>query len=536
MSTQRRIFIYLPIILALILILGIWIGSRLSTVSSGKTETVLFDRSGSHDKLNNIINYIVQDYVDSVSREKLTEDAIYGILDSLDPHSAYIPPEDFSEVEDQLNSNFEGIGVQFRMEKDTIMVIRTIPGGPSEKAGILAGDRIVKINDTVVAGIGFTSRDVVKRLKGPRGTQVKVGISRHSMADLIDFTLIRDVIPTYSIDVAYMVNDSIGYIKLSRFAENTYNEFVEALTRLVAQGMTKLILDLRGNVGGFLNAAIRISDEFLPDQQLIVYTEGNSRPNNYAYATNRGNFENNPLVVLIDEASASASEIVAGAVQDNDRGTIIGRRSFGKGLVQEQLDFPDGSALRLTVARYHTPTGRNIQRSYKNGTREYYEELHQRYVTGEMENPDSVAFSDTIKYYTPKGKVVYGGGGIMPDVYVSMTRDDRNILYNRLVNQGIIFQFAFDYTDNHRADFARYVTADEFIKSFKVDDRLYEDLMAFARKEGIDFTAGESSDSEKKIRILLKAFIGRNLLDDPAFYPVYHEVDEIFQAGISTLR
>jgi carboxyl-terminal processing protease len=300
--------------------------------------------------------------------------------------------------------------------------------------------------------------------------------------------------------------------------------------------MTKLILDLRGNVGGFLNAAIRISDEFLPDQQLIVYTEGNSRPNNYAYATNRGNFENNPLVVLIDEASASASEIVAGAVQDNDRGTIVGRRSFGKGLVQEQLDFPDGSALRLTVARYHTPTGRNIQRSYKNGTREYYEELHQRYVTGEMENPDSVAFSDTIKYYTPKGKVVYGGGGIMPDVYVSMKRDDRNILYNRLVNQGIIFQFAFDYTDNHRADFARYVTADEFIKSFKVDDRLYADLMAYARKEGIDFTAGESADSEKKIRILLKAFIGRNLLDDPAFYPVYHEVDEIFQVALKTLK
>jgi len=535
MSEQKKIFLYLPVILALILILGIWIGSRLNSVSSGKTENILFVKPEGHDKLNNLINYIARDYVDSISRQELVEGAIFGILDSLDPHSAYIPAEDFTEVEDQLNSNFEGIGVQFRMEKDTILVIQTIPGGPSEKAGLLAGDRIVEINDTNVAGVGFTSRDVVKKLKGPRGTQVKVDIFRHGTPELIGFTLIRDVIPTYSVDIAYMVDDSIGYIKLSRFAENTYNEFVEALTRLTAQGMTKLILDLRGNFGGFLKAAIRISDEFLPEKKLIVYTEGNSRPNDYAYATSKGFYETNPLVILIDEASASASEIVAGAVQDNDRGTIVGRRSFGKGLVQEQLDFPDGSALRLTVARYHTPTGRNIQRSYANGSREYYEELHQRYVSGEMENPDSVAFSDTIKYYTPQGKVVYGGGGIMPDVYVSLKKDSRDVLFNRLISRGTLFQYAFEYTDNHRQELAKYGTVENFMEKFNVDDRLFNDLLAFARKEGIELTSADL-DSGKKIRILLKAYIGRNLYDDKGFYPVYHEVDEIFRAGVETLQ
>lgn len=536
MSEQRRIFLYLPIILALVLVLGIWIGNRITSVSAGKTESVLFVKPDNHDKLNNLINYIVQDYVDSVSRKDLTDDAINGILDNLDPHSQYIPAEDFLEVEDQLNSNFEGIGVQFRLEKDTIMVIHTIPGGPSEKAGVLAGDRIVLINDTLVAGTGFTSRDVMKRLKGPRGSQVKISVFRRGMDDLINFMLLRDVIPTYSIDVSYMVNDSIGYIKLSRFAENTYNEFIEAMHRLIAQGMTKLILDLRGNFGGFLQAAIRISDEFLPEKKLIVYTEGNSRPNNYAYATGKGLFETDPIVVLIDEASASASEIVAGAIQDNDRGIIAGRRSFGKGLVQEQLNFPDGSAIRLTVARYHTPTGRNIQRSYANGSREYYEEMHQRWISGEMENPDSIAFSDTIKYYTPAGKVVYGGGGIMPDVYVKFKKEDHDGLYDRLVGQSILFQFAFDYSDQNRAALGRYATANDFISSFKVEDKLYAEVLDYARGQGVRFTDSEARESEKKIKILLKAYIGRNLLDDPAFYPVYHQIDEIFQAGINTLQ
>jgi carboxyl-terminal processing protease len=536
METRSRFILYFPIILAVVLILGIWLGSKLSFVKSDKMENVLFVKPAHHDKVNDLINYIEQDYVDSVSREDLTDHAIEGILDKLDPHSQYIPAEDFHEMEDQLNSNFEGIGIQFRIEKDTIMVIQTIPGGPSEKAGLLAGDRIVKINDSTFTGTGITSKDAVSHLKGKRGSEVKVSVFRRGLSDLINFTLIRDVIPTYSIDISYMVDDSIGYIKLSRFADHTYEELVSAMSKLMEEGMTRLILDLRGNFGGFLQASIHISDEFLAEQKLIVYTEGNSRPNSYAYATKKGIFENNALVVLIDESSASASEIVAGAIQDNDRGLIIGRRSFGKGLVQEQLTFPDGSAVRLTVARYHTPTGRNIQRPYENGTREYYEELYERYASGEMENPDSIAYSDTIKYYTPGGKVVYGGGGIMPDVYVALKTDDKDKLYNKLIHQNFIFQFAFDYTDRERSALLKYTTVEEFRNNFKVDDRLFSALADNIRSQEITFTQEELRDSEKKIKTLLKAYIGRNLLDDPAFYPIYHDVDKIFQVALDTLR
>jgi carboxyl-terminal processing protease len=533
---ERRFNLYLPIVLAFVLVIGIWLGSKLSFNKEEKASSGLFTHPSKNDKVNELINYVEQDYVDSVSRDKLTDDAIEGIMDKLDPHSTYIPKEDFNEVEDELNSNFEGIGIQFRIEKDTIMVIQTISGGPSDKVGLLAGDRIVKINDSIVAGKGMTSKDAVKLLKGKRGSEVRVGIHRRGVADLVDFTIVRDVIPTYSVDIAYMVNDTIGYIKVSRFAEDTYEETVKALNELLAKGMTRLILDLRGNLGGFLQAAIHISDEFLPDQELIVYTEGNNRPNTYAYATKKGVFETSPVVILIDESSASASEIVAGAIQDNDRGLIVGRRSFGKGLVQEQLNFNDGSAVRLTVARYHTPTGRNIQRPYEHGAKEYYEELYHRYTSGEMENPDSIAFSDTIKYHTPAGKIVYGGGGIMPDVYVPLKPDEKDRLYNKLIQLNIIFQYAFDYTDTERPNLKKYTTVDEFISGFKIDDKLFNGLTAYARSQNVSFTQQELSDSEVKIKTLLKAYIGRNLLDDPAFYPVYHNVDQVFQVALDTLK
>ena len=536
MENRSRFIIYLPIALAVVLILGIWLGGKLSFVSNDKSEKSLFVKPAHPDKITELINYVQQDYVDSVSRQDLTDDAIEGVLEKLDPHSAYIPAKDISEVEDQLNSNFEGIGIQFRMEKDTILVIQTIPGGPSEKAGLRAGDRIVNIDDTLMVGKKITSREVVSKLKGKRGSQVKVSIHRRGLSDLIDFTLTRDVIPTYSIDIAYMVDDTIGYIKLSRFAEKTYEELVSALDKLLKEGMTRLILDLRGNSGGFLQASIHVADEFLTDRELIVYTEGHNRQNSYAYATGKGIFEKNKLEILIDEASASASEIVAGAIQDNDRGLIIGRRSFGKGLVQEQMSFPDGSAVRLTVARYHTPTGRCIQRPYKNGTKEYYEELYERYASGDLENPDSVAFSDTIKYHTPGGKIVYGGGGIMPDVYVSLKPDPAEVLYNRMIHQNLIFQYAFDYTDSERASLQHYATVEDFRDNFKVDDRLFNGLLDYARKQGLCFTPKEVSNSEKKIKILLKAYIGRNLLDDAGFYPIYHDVDKIFQVALDKLR
>jgi carboxyl-terminal processing protease len=535
MDNPRRFYIYLPIILSLVLILGIWLGSKLSLVNNDKMNKVLFVKPADHDKINDLMNYIEQDYVDSVNRRELAENAIEGILEKLDPHSTYIPAEDFRELEDQLHSNFEGIGIQFRIEKDTIMVIQVISGGPSEKAGLLAGDRIVKINDSLVASTGMSSNDAVKLLKGKRGSEVKVGIFRRGLADLIDFTLIRDVIPTYSIDISYMVNDSIGYIKMSRFAASTYDETVNAMKKLISEGMTRLILDLRDNTGGYLQAAIKIADEFLDDKKLIVYTEGNNRPNNYAYASTNGIFETHEIVVLINESSASASEILAGAIQDNDRGLIVGRRSFGKGLVQEQLNFDDGSAVRLTVARYHTPTGRNIQRPYENGTKEYYEELYHRYATGEMENPDSIAFADTIKYHTPGGKVVYGGGGIMPDVYVALQSDDKDVLYNKLNHQNLVFRFAFDYTDRERANLKQYQTVDELRRNFQVDDKLFNSFTAYIKDQGITYTSQELSDSEAKIKILLKAYIGRNLLDDACFFPIYHEVDNIFLVALDTI-
>ncbi|HOX78113.1 MAG TPA: S41 family peptidase [Bacteroidales bacterium] len=536
MEDRRRIIIYLPVILAFVLILGIWLGSKMNFSKSGETQNPIFNRAAQHDKITDLINYVEQDYVDSVSREDLTVNAIEGVLDKLDPHSTYIPAEDFGEAEDQLDDNFEGIGIQFRIEQDTIMVIQVIPGGPSEKVGLMAGDRIVMINDSLVAGTGLTSRDAVKQLKGKRGTVVKVGILRRGLAELVDFSITRDVIPTYSIDISYMVNDSVGYVKLSRFAVSTHEEMIRAMSGLLENGMKRLILDLRDNTGGYLQASIHVSDEFLGDKKLIVYTEGNSRPNQYAYATKRGVFEDYPLVILINEASASASEIVAGAIQDNDRGLIVGRRSFGKGLVQEQLTFPDGSAVRLTVARYHTPTGRSIQRPYKEGEKdEYYHELYDRYANGEMENPDSISLTDTVKYYTPAGKVVYGGGGIMPDVYVALATEEKEVLYRKLIHQNTIFQYAFNYTDRERPSLAKYSTPKEFIERFKVDDKLFSDLMDYARNQDIYYTPSELIDSKEKIKTLLKAYIGRNLLDDEAFYPVYHEVDKVFQIALDTL-
>lgn len=533
---QPKRAIYLPIAFALVLAAGLLIGNRLTTITSSKTGNVFMINPERHDKVSDIINYIEQDYVDSISREDLVENAISGILDQLDPHSQYIPAENFHEVNDDLEGNFEGIGIQFRIERDTIMVLHTIPGGPSEKVGLMAGDRIVMIDDSLVAGTGITNRDAVKKLKGKRGTQVNVGISRTGVTGLMDFTITRDVIPTYSVDIAYMVNDSIGYIKLSKFSATTYEEFLQAMATLDESGMKRLILDLRGNFGGYLQAAINISDEFLSDGLLIVYTGGNSRPNKYAYATRKGTFENGPVVILIDEGSASASEIVAGAVQDNDRGTIVGRRSFGKGLVQEQLTFPDGSALRLTVARYHTPTGRNIQRPYENGAEEYYHELYDRYTNGELETADSIVFDDSLKYTTPKGKVVYGGGGIMPDVFVPVKNEKEDAYLNRLLRKNTVYKYAFDYTDKHRQELSKFSTPAEFVRGFEVTGKMMEELKEYARKDDVKGTAGEIRKSEKKIRTLLKAYIGRNLLDDQAFYPVYHRIDEAFLIGYDEIR
>jgi carboxyl-terminal processing protease len=528
---KNKLKIYLPLIFAGIVLAGIFVGIELGKARNG---TSLFGRQ-SQDKINEVINYVKQNYVDTISRSQLEEKAITGMLQSLDPHSVYISPSEFHEANDPLLGGFEGIGVQFRLERDSIMVITPVSGGPSEKVGIKAGDRIVKIDGKNVASVKIKNNDVLRKLKGKKGTKVIVSIFRKGVKGLLDYTIVRDVIPLYSLDVSYMVDPSIGYIRLNNFSATTTDEMTKALKDLNSKGMKKLILDLRGNGGGRLQAAIDVADEFLPEGKLIVYTKGIHHPRETAYATSGGLFESGELVVLIDEWSASASEIVAGAIQDNDRGTIIGRRSFGKGLVQEELDFKDGSAVRVTVARYYTPTGRCIQKSYKNGTEEYYNDYYHRILSGEMENPDSIHFADSLKFKTPKGKIVYGGGGIMPDIYVPVGKDTTFKYFNLLANKGLIYQFAFDYTDKNRKNL-NYKSFEEFNRKFEISNSIYNDFINTTLNKGIKREGKDLTASDIRTKILLKAYIGRSILDNPGFYPLLNSIDETFLKAVAVLK
>lgn len=535
-NRNHRYSIYLPIAFALVLIAGMVIGSFLNRAEPIQNILMPTGHSSSN-KVGNIIDYIITDYVDTVDVTEMETDAIRGMLDDLDPHSSYISVEDFNAVNDPLLGSFEGIGIAFRIEKDTITVINTIPGGPSEKVGLMAGDRIVMINDTLVAGIGIDNNQAMRKLKGKKGTKVKVANYRRGVPKLIDFNITRDVIPTYSLDVAFMVTDDIGYVKLNKFAATTFEEFDNAVQELQDEGMTKLILDLRGNAGGYLKAAIDIADEFLANGKLIVYTQGKNRPRNYAFATEEGQLTENQMVILIDEGSASASEIVAGAIQDNDRGLIIGRRSFGKGLVQEQLNLSDGSALRLTVARYYTPTGRCIQKPYtKEDFDDYHVESMQRIMNGEAFSKDSIHFADSLKYVTPGGKIVYGGGGIMPDIYVPLTTDSIHTYYNQLANKGLIFQFAFEYTDANRQELNQYEDFKTFDEEFVMTNAAFNDLVAYAKDKGIEEKPEVIAVSKDKIGVLFKSFIGRNVLDEKGFYPIFLQIDTTFNRAVFELE
>jgi carboxyl-terminal processing protease len=520
---KNKLSVYLPVILSLVLIFGIVIGIQLGNV-------------GKSDKLNEIINYVHNNYVDTISKDVLTEKAITSMLQTLDPHSVYIPAREYHDALDPLLGSFEGIGVQFRIENDTITVITPVSGGPSEKLGIKSGDRIVKIDGKNVAGIKITNNDVMRKLKGKKGTKVNISIFRRGVHDLLDYTVTRDVIPTYSMDVAYMVKPGIGYIRLNNFSATTHEEISSGLQQLRSQGMKKLIFDLRGNGGGYLQAAIDVADEFLPAEKLIVYTEGQHHPREYAYATAEGLFETGELIVMIDEWSASASEIVAGAIQDNDRGTIIGRRSFGKGLVQGQMMFKDSSTLRLTLSRYYTPTGRCIQKPYNNGTDAYNNDYYHRFMSGELDNPDSIHFADSLRFKTPKGKIVYGGGGIMPDVYVPIEKDSTLRYYNQVVNKGLLYQFAFDYTDTYRKELEKNKSFNEFDKNFRITDEIYHDFISYASKKGVKYEGLNLVSSDNRAKILLKAYIGRNILDNAGFYPLLNSIDQTFIKALQLLE
>ena len=490
-------------------------------------------------KVVRFLQYVSSDYVDTINIDKLADDAIIEILRNLDPHSVYITKEDVRAMNEPLEGNFEGIGVEFNILNDTLMVVNPIPGGPSERVGIMAGDRIVDIDGTKVAGIGLKNSDVFKMLRGTKGTNVTVQIMRKGLAELLEFNITRDRIPIYSLDAAYMVQPRIGYIKLNRFALTTEEEFLEALNKLKKERMQDLILDLRGNGGGFLNASVALADHFLDDNKLIVYTEGRTSPKTDFMSTRNGEFKKGRLVILIDEGSASASEIVAGAVQDWDRGIIIGRRSFGKGLVQNQLPLPDGSMIRLTVARYHTPTGRVIQKPYNFGELEsYYNDLNIRYQKGEYFSVDSIAIPDSLKYQTlQKSRVVYGGGGIMPDFFVPIDTSFYSEYYGRLIRRGIINQFVHTYIDGNRAQLKRnYNTFEKFERNFSISQEIMNELVTFAENQNLPADPEGLAVSDEEIRKQIKALIAQNLFSTNYYFQIVNQNNMALKKAIEVLN
>ncbi len=541
----------MPLLLSLTLIIGILLGNWITSIRirgivsdeisnqrfsirPGNAGGSGFSLTPKGNKISSALQYILNEYVDTVSIGNLNEAVMPALVDKLDPHSIYIPATDFQRFSEPLVGNFSGIGVSFNMTDDTVAIINTIPNGPSEMVGVLAGDRIIMVDDSVVAGVNMPSDDIVKMLKGPKNTQVKVTIYRRGEEAPIDFEITRDDIPIYSVDVAYKINENTGYIKISQFAQTTYHEFMQAVERLKTQGVEKYIIDLRRNGGGIMEAATMIADQFLEEGQLIVYTEGRTRPRENDYATSRGMLKKDIVVVLMDESSASASEILAGAIQDNDRGLVIGRRSFGKGLVQEEMRFADGSALRLTVARYYTPTGRSIQRSYENGKEDYYHDFSERFMRGEYEYEDSIKFDDSQKFVTPGGKIVYGGGGIMPDVFVPLDTSGASEYYNKVRSLGLMYRFAFYYTDIHRSSLDQFTTARD-IEGYLDDQDLLPQFIQFAREKGVEPDYKDIRVSDEILNKSIKAYVARNIIDNDGFYPIIADIDKTLKVAIDTI-
>jgi len=529
---RKKITLLLPTVIAVSVVCGMFLGRFLTPQAPSIQKNFYGTRPS---KIDAILTYIEQQYVDSVSKQDLIEKTLPAVFENLDPHSSYIPAENFQEIDDPLQGEFEGIGVQFNIQKDTVVIVQVISGGPSERVNIKAGDRIVTVNDSLIAGTGIKSREVVKLLKGPKGTKVNVGVKRHNILQLLQFEIKRDKIPFYSIDVSYSPAPGIGYIKISRFAATTYEEFIKHTSQLLASGMTELIIDLRGNGGGFLNAATKIANEFLTEGQTIVYTEGRAEPRKYYNADNDGICKHIGVTVLLDEGSASASEILAGALQDNDRGVVIGRRSFGKGLVMEQQPFADGSAIRLTVSRYYTPTGRCIQKPYGNGHEDYFREIEKRYLHGEFQEADSIHFPDSLKYTTPKGKIVYGGGGIMPDIFVPLDTSGITDLFSAITAKGLIYDFCFDYTDKNRQTLSLLASPKDFIK-FVTDGSIVDAFLAFVKEKGVEVKNEDVAESKHLLITNISAYLARNILDDDGFYPIWLKDDKTFETALENIK
>lgn len=527
-----------PIFFSLAVILGVWLGYLLSLRS---TDSLLrsingnLDRSISDDKVGELLDIIENVYVDTVNMDDINEAVIMTALNQLDPHSSYIPKEDLEAANEQLDGSFSGIGVQFNIMSDTIYVVDVVSGGPSERSGILPGDRIVEVDDTVFVGKEINNEKVFKKLRGPKGSKIKIGVARRGTHEMLEFDIVREDIPVHSIDVSYMVTPEIGFIGVNSFGGNTYSEFLSGMAKLKRNGARKVIVDLRGNAGGYLDAAVNMINEFLERGSLIVYVEGKAYPRTESRANGTGSFKNMELAVLIDEFSGSASEIFAGAIQDNDRGIIIGRRSFGKGLVQQPFNFADGSQARITVARYYTPSGRCIQKPYVRGAAEdYATDIWNRYLHGEFFSADSIHLQDSVKYETVNGRAVYGGGGIMPDIFVARDTVGVSEYFTRLVNKALIYKFALQYTEEHRTELKNFSDWKE-LDAYLTGRNLFAQMVDFGEKNGVKGTSEQKRKSYKLICEHINSYIVRNILGDNGFYPLLYRDDVTVEKAVEVL-
>lgn len=526
-----------PIIVALAVVAGLFTGMSIS----GRRDTAAImkqsDWGAMDNKISATMTLIERMYVDPVDMDSLADRLMPDLMAQLDPHSVYIPPQDLQRANESLEGEIEGIGVTFNMITDTVVVLGVVLQGPSYKAGVQNGDRIIMIGDSVVAGRKVPQDDVVKMLRGKRGTEVTVSVERQGINGLVPITIVRDKIPLKSVDAAFMIKPGIGYIKLSAFARTTHSEIAEALEQMREEGMEKLIFDLRDNSGGYLDQAIRLANEFLPEGKLIVYTEDRYGEQLKEYSNGRGRYTDTELVILIDEGSASSSEILAGAVQDNDRGTIMGRRSFGKGLVQQQIPFRDGSAIRLTTAKYYTPTGRSIQKPYTNGEHGYDDDIYLRYEHNEMYSADSIKFDETLKFTTPGGKTVYGGGGIMPDVFIPLDTAGYTRYLVEARGRNYIYLYSRSFADRHRSEVNAVQTVEQLDRLLADDDALLEDFIKYAESQGLKRDDGQIAESRRLLKAFVRAYIGRNTpLEDVGYYSQIYAVDNNILEALKLLE
>lgn len=530
MDKNKRLATWMPVIIAASIALGIFIGNRFWLLSNGKSRNYI-----SGNKINAVLDVIEEQYVDTVDMKKLVEGTIPKVFSELDPHSVYIPAADAAAVKEDLEGSFSGIGVSFNMELDTILVINVIPGGPSEKAGIKPFDRIVTINDSVYAGNHTNRNKVQKLLRGMKDSTVKLGIKRDDQPDLIELEVTRGDVPVNTVDVAYEAGKGIGYIKVSKFGRTTYNEFITSIAKLKQSNCQSFIIDLRGNTGGYMDAAIKMINEFMPGGRMIVYAEGKAFPRFESFANGTGTCLDNDIIVLTDEISASASEIFSGAIQDNDRGLIVGRRTYGKGLVQSPIKLNDGSEIRLTVARYYTPSGRCIQKQYKLGDQEDYDQdIYQRYMHGEFDSADSIKQIDSLRFETVGGRVVYGGGGIMPDIFIPRDTAGYTSYLSTVINKGTLYMYALIYSDTHKKEFQQYKNYKELWTYLKTQP-LVNDFTNYAVGKGIRKRPNLIAISYKIIENQLQAYIIKNFFDDAGFYPVFLNDDVTLNKAISIL-